>query len=78
MTAPWQQFGAWTVTRVDETGRRATCRCVCGTEREISVEALQAGESRSCGAWLVWQVRPPKPQRETWRKPRWKKEIRDG
>ena len=43
------KFGAWTVLGVDPAGRRATCRCACGTVRIISIEALQGGITTSCG-----------------------------
>jgi hypothetical protein len=44
-----QQFGAWEVLSLDATGRRAGCRCRCGTVREVAVAALTDGTSRSCG-----------------------------
>jgi hypothetical protein len=44
-----QQFGAWEVVGVDATGRRAGCRCSCGTVRTVAVAALTDGTSRSCG-----------------------------
>jgi hypothetical protein len=42
-------FGSWTVLSIDNGGRRAACRCVCGTVRVVSVEALNGGVSSSCG-----------------------------
>jgi hypothetical protein len=41
------QFGAWTVVKAD--GKRAVCRCRCGTVRAIAVDALTSGTSTSCG-----------------------------
>ncbi len=43
-----QRFGRWTV--IGAEGRRALCRCDCGTIRAISIEAIRSGEAaRSCG-----------------------------
>jgi hypothetical protein len=42
-------FGAWTVRSVDESGRRAWAICRCGVVRQLALEALQSGESQSCG-----------------------------
>jgi len=42
-------FGAWTVLSVDSAGKRATCRCACGTVRKIGAEALQGSATTSCG-----------------------------
>jgi hypothetical protein len=44
-----QQFGSWEVLGLDAAGRRAGCRCCCGTVREVAVTALVDGTSRSCG-----------------------------
>jgi hypothetical protein len=44
-----QQFGSWEVLGLDATGRRAGCRCRCGTVRQVAVAALTDGTSRSCG-----------------------------
>jgi hypothetical protein len=49
MVAVGMTFGSWAVLSVDNTGRRAACRCVCGTVRIVSVEALNGGVSSSCG-----------------------------
>jgi hypothetical protein len=46
---PGAPVGHWLVLAVDATGRRADCRCRCGTVREVSVAALVNGESTSCG-----------------------------
>jgi hypothetical protein len=44
-----RQFGAWEVLGLDATGRRAGCRCSCGTVRQVAVAALASGASTSCG-----------------------------
>jgi hypothetical protein len=44
-----QGYGAWTLIGVDALKRRAQVICVCGTQRQISVEVLKAGESLGCG-----------------------------
>ena len=46
---PGAEVGHWLVLAVDATGRRAGCRCRCGTVREVSVAALTSGTSTSCG-----------------------------
>ena len=46
---PGVEVGHWLVLAVDATGRRAGCRCRCGTVREVSVAALTSGTSTSCG-----------------------------
>ena len=40
-------FGAWTVIGVE--GRAAWVKCRCQTIRLVALEALQTGESQSCG-----------------------------
>jgi hypothetical protein len=49
MIAPGQIFGSWTVVSLDETAKRAICRCVCGQVLAVGVSALLAGQSVSCG-----------------------------
>jgi hypothetical protein len=56
-----QQFGAWTVTIVDQSGKRATVICQCGTAAQIAVDALLSGESKGCGCRLT--PRPPRAPR---------------
>jgi len=59
---PGQTFGAWTVLGIEQPlGRRATCRCVCGNIRQVSVEALEGGIARSCGC--SGEFRSGKPAR---------------
>jgi hypothetical protein len=46
------QFGGWTL--LSEAPRKGKhrylwCRCVCGTERAVSLNSLRAGSSISCG-----------------------------
>jgi hypothetical protein len=49
MTTGGKRFGSWIVISADATGKRAGCRCACGTVRVIAVEALTSGASTSCG-----------------------------
>lgn len=52
-----QTFGQWTVlhraeSKILPSGQRQTmwrCRCVCGTERDVSAKNLVSGGSTSCG-----------------------------
>lgn len=47
-----QKFGHWTVIkRAENKGRKVawTCRCDCGTEKDILGESLRYGKSTSCG-----------------------------
>jgi hypothetical protein len=53
-----QQFGAWTVAIVDQSGKRATVFCQCGAAAQIAVDALLSGESKGCGCRLT-----PRPLR---------------
>jgi hypothetical protein len=45
-----EHIGSLVVLGVDSTGKRTLTRCSCGEVREISTEAIQTGERRSCGA----------------------------
>jgi len=47
------QFGAWAVVRLDRTLKRGVCACVCGTVRELSIEALTNGFTVGCGCRLT-------------------------
>ena len=57
MTVAGKCFGSWTVVSADATGKRAGCRCACGTVRVIAVEALASGASTSCGCQRLAPVR---------------------
>lgn len=49
-----QVFGRWTVVDPDVLikGRRgATCICACGTEKDISIQNLIQGLTKSCGCY---------------------------
>ena len=48
-----QRFGAFAAVKVDPTGHRVTCVCVCGTVRMVAREALEAGEIRGCGCRMT-------------------------
>lgn len=51
-----ERFGSWTVLRDREIERvwverpafKVSCRCDCGTEREVAVAALRAGKQQRC------------------------------
>jgi hypothetical protein len=49
MTAVGTTFGSWALLSIDSARKRAACRCVCGTVRVVSIEALESGTSTSCG-----------------------------
>ena len=43
-------YGAWTVKAPSPTDREKwTCRCECGTVRDVAQSALRKGSSASCG-----------------------------
>jgi len=50
-----QKFGRLTVLSEAKTrknwARFWRCKCVCGTEKEISQNKLRRGETKSCGCW---------------------------
>ncbi len=77
MTATEQCFGFWTVISADATGKRAACRCVCGTVRVIAVEALASGASTSCGCQTLSPqqaraLRDEAARRRLWRDRDWR------
>lgn len=43
-----KQFGFWRVLKYSGN-LRWSCRCVCGTERDVLTQALISGRSKSCG-----------------------------
>ncbi len=58
-----KRFGRWTVLGiVASPGRRGSyfsCRCECGTERDVSGLALRYGGSKSCGCSLRKKSKNP-------------------
>jgi hypothetical protein len=44
-----RRFAAWTSLGADATCKRIVCRCRCGAVRQVAIEALQSGQSLSCG-----------------------------
>lgn len=50
------QFGEWTVIRRITNSMKLLCRCSCGTEREIYIQNLIAGESKSCGHNMIKNI----------------------
>jgi hypothetical protein len=51
-------FGNWTVIRhVPSMGGIAhvLCRCACGTERNVQLNRIRRGASKSCGCWRIKQ-----------------------
>jgi hypothetical protein len=53
-----QAYGAWTVLNADPGGRRVWVACRCGTVRQVALEALQSGDSQSCGCANLASTRP--------------------
>ena len=52
------QYGLWEVlgegTRSKSGRKRLTCRCVCGVVRDVQLNVLESGESKSCGKHKPW------------------------
>jgi len=44
-----KQFGYWTVIGKSQDKNKLTCRCICGTEKDVFISLLQSGKSMSCG-----------------------------
>lgn len=58
-----RKFGRWTVTRFDKRIKDGSrfryfwhCKCTCGQERDVRIDALFGGESTSCGCFTREQV----------------------
>ncbi len=51
---PGQRIYNWTVDSV--SSKRATCMCRCSAVREVPVDALLSGTSRSCGCSALPQA----------------------
>jgi hypothetical protein len=47
--APGRVYGAWTIAKLDPSGRRALCVCRCGRTQQIAVSALEDGSNSGCG-----------------------------
>lgn len=46
-------FGEWTVINRVPNSAKLLCRCSCGTEREVYIQNLLSGESKSCGHNII-------------------------
>lgn len=49
---PGQTLGRWTLLTPArlQTGQKAwACKCACGTSRDVRLDRLVSGSSRSCG-----------------------------
>lgn len=49
---PGKRFGSWKIIAFDAIrGQRSywLCKCICGTERSVSLANLGSGRSQSCG-----------------------------
>jgi len=44
-----RRYGAWVALRADATAKRVSCVCACGAVRQVAIDALESGMSRSCG-----------------------------
>lgn len=62
-------FGRWTVVARASTktyhNHRWQCHCICGKKRNVSVSALLAGESKSCGCLALELRKNPRGIRVT-------------
>ena len=63
-----EQFHYWTAISEGSSknygGKKRkfwNCRCKCGTEREVSKEALTNGNSKSCGCFHIEKISEKKP-----------------
>ena len=50
------RYGRWTILKLSsksnpKVGIYYTCRCTCGTERDIRIDGLRNGQSVSCGCY---------------------------
>lgn len=57
-----QKFSFWTVTTLAPNWREVTCRCACGTIRDVLVTNLLRGSTKSCRtqACVSWKNREGK------------------
>ncbi len=42
------RYGRWLVLSIDQSTRRASCRCNCGTVQQCTFAGLMSGETRGC------------------------------
>jgi hypothetical protein len=57
-----QQFGSWTLMKLDPTRKRALVICQCGATGQVSTEALLSRETVGCGCRMTKRpVAPSKP-----------------
>lgn len=49
-------FGRWSVVGSGFKKRHVLCRCRCGTERDVYVNSLTSGLSKSCGCYKAEQT----------------------
>ena len=54
-----RQFGEWTVLKRSSKESYWTCRCSCGTERDVYGPSLTKGLSSSCGCSIRGVIRKP-------------------
>lgn len=55
-----QTFGRWTVLSFSKMEKRKSywrCKCICGTEKDISSGTLKNGNSLSCGCYKIERLR---------------------
>lgn len=55
------KYGRWTVLAKAEKKGYFTCRCECGTVRDVMGQRLKNGQSRSCGCFKKRKPRKYKP-----------------
>lgn len=50
--SPGEIRGHWTILKYGKPGHYL-CRCICGKEKEVDVQGLERGRSKSCGCKMV-------------------------
>lgn len=43
------EFSYWTVQRLSTKPDYLTCKCICGSVKNVNVYSLTSGKSKSCG-----------------------------
>ena len=67
--APGEKFGKWTLLTLEPRGHRRfwSCRCDCGTERDVYESSLTSGRSTGCGCWKRGHMLTETPEYQAWR-----------
>lgn len=44
-----REFGLWKIISLPDDPKKATCKCSCGTIKDVLVDNLSGGRTKSCG-----------------------------